>query len=720
MSDGDAGADAATHGPDADDVGLTETPPGSRGAAPWERFGTTTQTVAVVNRWMGSSAVREPVEPAEAVAVENHGNGGSHADGGLTVADLIAKVGGPVAERPRHHHAASDTETAKPEPPLPSDEQDDNYDAYASLSPAEYNYDLPDLDAIHRELSIADADVVQTTVLPKTSVRPRPARLVEKPDVEQDDDEPAPKRRRRHGAMLVAGRLVVATIAAAALAMTGGAWQWSTSKNHRMNTVSALDLGSRDIVDPNAQFGDEDFLVVGMDSRAGANGEMGAGGTEDAGGARSDTIMLVNIPANRKRVVAVSFPRDLAITPIQCEAWNPDTGEYGPIYDSDTKKWGSRNVYTETKLNSTFSFGGPKCLVKEIQKLSGLSINRFIAVDFAGFAKMVDALGGVEVCSTTPLKDYELGTVLAHSGRQLIDSKTALNYVRARNITTENNGDYGRIKRQQLFLSSLLRSLISKETFFSLSKLNNVVNMFVSNSYVDNVKTKDLVQLGQSVQGMNAGHVSFVTVPTGVTDENGDEPPRTADMRALFSAIIDDEGLPGENNMNATSTPTTKSLNSKAPQSSQTSQPSQAADPHPENVQATTTAPQDVTVQVSNSTAKSGLAATASSQLKRHGFRVKSPDDYPNPLKTTKVLFSPGNEQAAATVAASFANSKVERITGTGHVVQVVLGSDFTSVGTPPPAGSPVNLQITRSASSPPTKLPDDLTVTNAADTTCE
>jgi LytR_cpsA_psr family/LytR cell envelope-related transcriptional attenuator len=336
---------------------------------------------------------------------------------------------------------------------------------------------------------------------------------------------------------------------------------------------------------------------------------------------------------------------------------------------------------------------------------------------------MVDALGGVEVCSTTPLKDYELGTVLAHSGRQLIDSKAALNYVRARNVTTENNGDYGRIKRQQLFLSSLLRSLISKETFFSLSKLNSVVNMFVSNSYVDNVKTKDLVQLGQSVQGMSAGHVSFVTVPTGVTDENGDEPPRTADMRALFSAIIDDEGLPGENNMNATSTLPTKSLSSKAPQSSQTSQtsqPSRAADPHPENVQAMTTAPQDVTVQVSNSTAKSGLAATASSQLKRHGFRVKSPDDYPNPLKTTKVLFSPGDEQAAATVAASFANSKVERITGTGHVVQVVLGSDFTSVGTPPPAGSPVSLQINRSVSSPPTKLPDDLTVTNAADTTCE
>ena len=128
--------------------------------------------------------------------------------------------------------------------------------------------------------------------------------------------------------------------------------------------------------------------------------------------------------------------------------------------------------------------------MKEIQKLSGLSINRFMAVDFAGFAKMVDALGGVEVCTTSPLKDAELGTVLHHAGRQVIDGTTALNYMRARNVTTENNGDYGRIKRQQLFLSSLLRSLISKDTFFSLSKLNNVVNMFISESYVDNVKTR--------------------------------------------------------------------------------------------------------------------------------------------------------------------------------------------------------------------------------------
>ena len=121
--------------------------------------------------------------------------------------------------------------------------------------------------------------------------------------------------------MLPAGR-VAALMAVLALVLTGGAWQWTTTKNNRLNNVAALDPNSRDIVDPNAQFGDENFLIVGVDSRLGENSDMGAGNTEDAGGARSDTVMLVNIPADRKRVVAVSFPRDLAITPMKCEAWD--------------------------------------------------------------------------------------------------------------------------------------------------------------------------------------------------------------------------------------------------------------------------------------------------------------------------------------------------------------------------------------------------------------
>ncbi|MGB7111750.1 MAG: LytR family transcriptional regulator, partial [Mycobacterium sp.] len=102
MSDGDAGADAATQGHDGDDVGLTGTPPGSRGAAPWERFGAPSHAVAVAHRWSTTPATSPPAEQAEP-AGDDHESGGSHTDGGLTVADLIAKVGAPAAGRPRHH-----------------------------------------------------------------------------------------------------------------------------------------------------------------------------------------------------------------------------------------------------------------------------------------------------------------------------------------------------------------------------------------------------------------------------------------------------------------------------------------------------------------------------------------------------------------------------------------------------------------------------------------
>ena len=675
----------------------------------------------------------------------------AHAAGAISVADLIAKVGSKVPDRPIHHHGTPDTEATEilaivPDVPLQRDELQDTQVIDIPAYSLDLVSDIPDLGAVnypndHDQPSDDDDFEAASARANEALYASRQAEpewidaastseaagafheaFHETFEHHEKAKVPAPKRKSRRP-MLVAGRLLAALFAALALTLTGGAWHWSTSKNDHLKSVNALDPNSADIVDPNGQYGDENFLIVGMDSRAGANANIGAGDADDAGGARSDTVMLVNIPANRKRVVVISFPRDLAITPFQCEAWNPETGNYGPIYDPKTGKTGPRMVYTETKLNSTFSFGGPKCLVKEIQKLSGLSINRFIAIDFVGFARMVEALGGVEVCSTTPLKDYELGTVLEHSGHQIINGMTALSYVRARQVTTEFNGDYGRIKRQQLFLSSLLRSLISEDTLLNLNKLNNVVNIFIGNSYVDNVKTKDLVELGQSLQHIAAGHVTFVTVPTGVTDQNGDEPPRTADMKALFAAIINDDPLPLENDQNAqrlgTSKPSgTSSETTTTPTSKQAPPPSATPEGHREQIM--TTSPQEVTVQVSNSTAQSGLAAIASNQLKRNGFNVMTPDDYPSSLRSTTVFFSPGNEQAAATVASAFANAKVARVTGIGQVVQVVLGPDFNSVTAPPPSGSPVSVQIDHNAGAPPTKLPGDLAVTNAADTTCE
>jgi LCP family protein required for cell wall assembly len=703
MSDGDNATPGRPRASDSngDNQWLTRSPRPPRAAAPWERH-----------------SAPEPQESGTPAPT------GSHTDG-VTVADLIAKVTGSApADLPSRHAAPEpepeppvirSPEAPRPPPPAPSPPRRPR-----QLRQKRHNAEPRDPDTeVIPAVSYAD-EIPDLAGLRRARLERIAPERVGEPSAAPVDP---PKKRKSRRRVMLAGRSLAALFAVLALAMTGGAWQWQSTKNNMINRISALDQGSRDIVDANAQYGDENFLIVGVDSRYGQNADMGAGDTEDAGGTRSDTIMLVNIPANRKRVVAVSFPRDLNIEPMKCEPWNPETREYGPLYDDETGSYGPEAVYTETKLNSAYAFGGPKCLVKVIQKLSGLSINRFMAVDFSGFSKMVDALGGVEVCSTTPLEDYELGTVLANAGRQTVDGHTALQYVRARQVTTETNGDYGRIKRQQLFLSSLLRSMISKEVFFSLNKLNDVVNQFIDDSFVDNINTKDLVQLGQSVQGIAAGRITFITVPTtGYMDEWGNEHLREDDTQAIFDAIINDDPLPEERNADNSPVPgRPESLTNQTTTStpSETPAPQVSADAG-EMVDAITTDPTSVTVQVSNSTGEDGLGATAATELQQHGFNVTTPDDYPGPLTSTTVFFSPGNEEAAATVASAFTAPTIERVSGKGNTVQVVLGSDFATVSPPKPTGSSVQVHVLHGAGSTPTQLPEDLSVTNAADTTCE
>lgn len=627
---------------------------------------------------------------------------GNHTEG-VAVADLIAKITGDQRINPVNRRSAEVSAA------------DSEVDATVPLPVMAPPEEIPDLAALAR------------------ARRPLAAHRNPVP-------APAPATGRGRRPALLAGRALAALIAVCALAVTGAAWQWQSAKNKLLNTIAALDPNSSDIRDPNAQSGDENFLIVGVDSRIGANGEVGAGDTSIVEGARADTIMLVNIPANRERVVAVSFPRDLAITPMNCQAWDPETGKYGPVYDKVNGEWSDNERPTTTKLNSAYALGGPKCLVKVIQKMSGLAINRFMAVDFNGFEKMVEAVGGVEVCSTTPLEDAELGVVLATAGRQKLDGPTALNYVRARSIMTEDNGDYGRIKRQQLFLSSLLRSMISSETLFDLDRLNDVVNTFIDDSYVDNVQTRDLVRLGQSLQGINAGRITFVTVPTtGIADWEGNEVPRTEDVRAMFDSIIDDDPLPGENDLNETLSPpsvTTSGATTTASATSSSEYPT-SSQAYPETTTETSTGtttttteelravaadPRDVTVQVANPTEREGLATAASEEFELYRFDVLEPDYYSqwSAVPTTTVYYSLGNEQAAATVAATLPGAQIERIDGLGELVQVVLGPDFTAVTYPQASGTTLSVEVTHTGSSTPTQLPSDLTVINGADVSCE
>ena len=189
-------------------------------------------------------------------------------------------------------------------------------------------------------------------------------------------------------------------------------------------------------------------------------------------------------------------------------------------------------------------------------------------------------------------------------------------------------------------------------------------------------------------------------------------------MRALFDAIINDDPLPEEKNADNTPVPGT-------PESTERRRVDQTPSPTPRpDCRAGRRGhhqPAGHHRAVSNSTGEDGLAATAASELQTHGFNVTTPDDYPGPLTSTTVFFSPGNEQAAATVASSFANPTIERVDGHGRCgagrarLRLLLG------------GAPVAERLARAGARPPrhqqrtpTHLPEDLTVTNAADTTCE
>ena len=178
---------------------------------------------------------------------------GNHTDG-VPVADLIAKISGTPREEkrdePEQHETGARDKAAR--------------DAHTEIIPVfpAHASELPVLTGLHRG----------------------PATL-ERVGAVQEPTTGSSHRGRRTA--MVMGRVAAALIAVLALASTGAAWQWQASKNNSLNKVAALDPDSRDIVDPGAQFGDENFLIVGTDSRIGTNSDMGAGTTDDAAGSCS-------------------------------------------------------------------------------------------------------------------------------------------------------------------------------------------------------------------------------------------------------------------------------------------------------------------------------------------------------------------------------------------------------------------------------------------------
>lgn len=504
----------------------------------------------------------------------------------------------------------------------------------------------------------------------------------------------AGKQRRSRRAKMF-GRSMAALFAVLALLTTGGGWSYLQSTGNAFTQVSALDGNPEDVVDGDAQLGDENYLIVGTDTRAGVNGSMGAGTLEDAEGARADTVMLVHIPKDRRRVVAVSFPRDLDVTRPQCDRWDNDNAEYTD--ESFPSAMGD-------KLNAVYALGGPRCLVNVVRKMTGLNIGHFIGIDFAGFEAMVDQIGGVEVCTNTPLEDGILGTVLEQAGKQVVNGHTALNFVRARHVYGEERSDYDRINRQQRFMASLLRGALSSNVLLDPGKLNGFIGAFTKHTFVDNVKPEDLLHLGRSLQKVEAGAVTFLTIPTAGTTSYGNEIPRETDIKAIFSAIRDDRPLPGEKTADV-------------PPAETAPEPQVA----PEYV---AVAPETISLLVSNGSGYSGLAAAAATRFGNEGFAIYNTDNFDGGTSSsTKVRFASGYEAEAATVASAVPGASLEMDEALGSIVEIVIGTDSANglvVQSPTPVGSTITgLPAVGASTEPPLALPEDLEHVNAAGELC-
>jgi len=603
----------------------------------------------------------------------------------LSVAELMQKMG-------RSAPVGSGGRRARPDEP---DEPDESSEIDEPDADARFGFDAEPTEIIPVVTDAPTADAwpeqepdpepapnwveeAVTTASPQAVGTPNRSRL-------------AANKTRKRRRLLVVGRSMIAFVAVMALLATGTVWGYLRSAEGRFSQIAALDTDSADIVDPGGQMGDENYLIVGTDTRAGASGAIGAGTVEDAEGARSDTVMLVHVPADRSRVVAVSFPRDLDVERPVCQGWDNDTGTYSdetyPAADGD-------------KLNATYALGGPKCLVKVIQKMSGLQIKHFVGMDFAGFESMVDTVGGVNVCLPQPLIDGELGTVLPAAGNQTLDGRKALDYVRARHVEAEGNGDYGRIKRQQLFLSALLREAMSSKVLFDPGKLNGFINAFTRATFVEGVDTRSLLTLGQSLRNVDAGAVTFITVPTAGTNDWGNEIPRLDDIKAIFQAIIDDQPLPGEERATGDKKDTTPA-------------------PAPDVTELATT-PEELSLQISNGSGVSGLAAGTADRLAAYGFGIYSVGNYSSTSTQTIVRFAPGREAEAATVASAIPGAVLESTSGLGSIVEVVLGTEFDgTLAAPAAPGTPVDSGPTRIYVDEDAELPADLAVTNATDNPC-
>jgi LCP family protein required for cell wall assembly len=320
-------------------------------------------------------------------------------------------------------------------------------------------------------------------------------------------DQDAPRKPRRRRRTILIGLAVFVLLVAG-----GGAGLFFERQNAYNGNIQRIpgalpSYANRPAAGPK---GVENWLLIGSDTRV----EGGQGGQASPGGQRSDTIMLVHLPKDRKKAYLVSIPRDSWVT-------IPGRGK--------------------SKINAAFSWGGYPLLIRTIESLTGVRVDHFAILNFEGMQTMTDALGGVDVHVAQTVTD-PMHHQTWRAGVNHLDGERALWFVRQRYGLA--GGDFDRIKRQQAFLKALANKAVSRGTFTNPLKLNAFLEALTKSVSVDDtVGMGHLRSLAFGARGMRAGDIAFMTAPTKGTGRVGAQSVVFLDpvkARALFTAVRQD------------------------------------------------------------------------------------------------------------------------------------------------------------------------------------
>ncbi|MGW1132662.1 LCP family protein [Streptomyces griseoluteus] len=300
--------------------------------------------------------------------------------------------------------------------------------------------------------------------------------------------DPTSPRPRKRG-----GRIVLLTLLVLLIAVAGTGY-WLYSGLDRNITGIDLDKSLGDDRPAKLPTSGQNVLVLGSDSRAGANAALHTG---QVAGARSDTALVIHIPEGRKQAVAVSIPRDTLVTRPEC------------VKDDGTKLPQANRVM----FNSVYSSAGPACVVKTVEKMSGVRLDHFVEIDFAGFKGLVDAIGGVPVTVDRDIHDSSSGLDLA-AGTHRLDGTQALQFVRTRHGIGDGS-DLGRIGMQQKFLMALLAEIKKQDLMGSPTKAYAVADDLTTALTTDSglASLTKLAEFSRSMNGVDTSTMETIMLP---------------------------------------------------------------------------------------------------------------------------------------------------------------------------------------------------------------